>query len=60
MNDNDNNRFEAIKKLVNDHGYQFLFTVTFATNKLVSISKQDQEDGMVNLLMFIVKGAVKK
>ena len=52
--DNNNERVMGIKKLVNDYGYPIPF-YCLGCNCLVSISKQDREDGMISLLFFVVK-----
>jgi len=52
---NNNERVMGIKKLVNDYGYPIPFYCLGCNNYLVSISKQDREDGMIRLLFFVVK-----
>ena len=52
--DNNNERVMGIKKLVNDYGYPIPF-YCLGCNCLVSILKQDREDGMISLLFFVVK-----
>ena len=52
---NNNERVMGIKKLINDYGYPIPFYCLGCNNYLVSISKQDREDGMIRLLFFVVK-----